>query len=123
MTQTSYLCDLSPCATVVSSPRGCVATSRRAESEAVDLNPADALLALTPVVEALEQLGVPYHVGGSVASSSWGLPRASVDVDLVAELRADQVDRLVGLLEGSYFVQREPVLEAVQRRRSFNVIT
>lgn len=122
MTQTSCLCDSSPCATAVSSPRVCVATSRRAEWEAADLTPADALLALTPVVDALEQLGVPYHVRGSVASSSWGLPRASVDVDLVAELRADQVDKIVGLLEGAYFVRRETVLEAVQRRRSFNVI-
>ena len=27
------------------------------------------LAAITPIVEALEQLGVNYHIGGSVASS------------------------------------------------------
>jgi hypothetical protein len=33
------------------------------------LNAPDIVMAITPIVEELEDLGVPYHIGGSVASS------------------------------------------------------
>jgi len=46
--------------------------------------------ALMPVVEALQQLGVGYYVTGSVASSAHGVARASLDVDIVAELAVAQ---------------------------------
>lgn len=51
--------------------------------------------AIKPFVEALEDLGVPYHIGGSVASSIYGILRATIDTDLVADLRLEQVRPLV----------------------------
>jgi hypothetical protein len=53
-------------------------------------NVPDILAALTPIVEALEKLGVPYHIGGSVASSVYGILRATIDADLVADLHLDR---------------------------------
>ena len=47
----------------------------------------DALAALRPVVDELERLGVVYYLGGSLASSAYGIARATLDADLVAELR------------------------------------
>lgn len=82
----------------------------------------DVLPALTPIVEVLEELGVRYHVGGSVASSVHGLPRATADVDLVAELELGQVDGLVSRLEDAYYVDRGAARNAVRRRQSFNLI-
>jgi hypothetical protein len=49
----------------------------------------DLWAALLPVIDALEALGVPYHVGGSVASSFTGIARATQDADLVAGLRPE----------------------------------
>ena len=43
------------------------------------------------VVEALEALDIPYFIGGSLASAVYGVVRATMDVDLVADLRMDQV--------------------------------
>jgi hypothetical protein len=51
------------------------------------LSEADILGALSPVVQAFEKLGVRYHIGGSVASSTHGIARATLDVDLVADLK------------------------------------
>ena len=48
---------------------------------------------LTPVVEAMEQLAIPYHIGGSVASSLYGEFRPTQDVDIVAELQLSHVLR------------------------------
>jgi hypothetical protein len=84
--------------------------------------PPDTVVALIPVVEALESLGVRHHLGGSLASSAYGRPRATADVDVVAELRLDQVAAFVERLQADYYVELESVREAVLNRQSFNVI-
>ena len=81
----------------------------------------DLLLALEPVVAALEALGVRYYVAGSLASSAHGVPRASIDADVVADLREAHVERLVPRLQG-YYVDEGRVRSAVRARRSFNAI-
>ncbi len=37
------------------------------------------------VVEALESLGVPYLIGGSLASAFYGVPRATLDADILVD--------------------------------------
>lgn len=75
-----------------------------------------------PVIDALEGLGVQYRIGGSVASSAYGIARATLDIDLVADLRAEHVVPLVAEIQADYYVDEFAVLDAVQRRASFNVI-
>jgi hypothetical protein len=83
---------------------------------------ADVLAAMHPVAEVFERLGVRYYVGGSLASSARGFPRASIDVDMAAELRPEHVSRLVAALRGQYYVDEDRVRDAVAARRSFNAI-
>jgi hypothetical protein len=78
--------------------------------------------ALTPVVEALERLGVRHYVAGSVASAAHGVPRASVDADVVADLRSEHAEPLARRLAGEFYVSEDRVRDAIVRRRSFNVI-
>jgi hypothetical protein len=40
----------------------------------------DILFASEPVVEVFEKLGILYYIGGSVASSTYGIPRATMDI-------------------------------------------
>ena len=55
----------------------------------------DVILAtIHPVLTALEQLGITYYLGGSVVSSAYGLPRATLDVDVIADLRIEHVHPL-----------------------------
>ncbi len=82
----------------------------------------DLLAALMPVLEALDALGVRCYVGGSVASSIHGVPRASIDADVVAELDADRVAPLAARLRALYYLDEERMRDAVERRLSFNVI-
>jgi len=78
--------------------------------------------ALLPVVEALEEMGVAYHVGGSVASSFTGIARATQDADLVADLELPHVTPFTTALTDLYYLDRERVEQAVRTRRSFNAI-
>ena len=82
----------------------------------------DVLDALTPVTRLLEELGVPHYVGGSFASSAHGVARASLDVDVVADLRREHVEAFVARLQGAYYVDEARVRAAVESRRSFNLI-
>jgi hypothetical protein len=82
----------------------------------------DLWAALLPVIDALEKLGVPYHVGGSVASSFTGIARATQDADLVAGLRPEHARPLVEALQGPYYIDQERVEHAIRTRRSFNAI-
>lgn len=86
------------------------------------MNLPNLLVALAPVADALERLGIAYHIGGSVASSAHGVARATLDVDLVADLDLAHVRPLVETLQGTYYIDEEMVREAVQQRSSFNVI-
>ncbi|NQT41599.1 MAG: hypothetical protein HQ581_29185 [Planctomycetes bacterium] len=82
----------------------------------------EAIAATIPVVEAFARLGVRYYVGGSLASSAHGVPRSTLDADLVADLTLGQVSPLVAELCSEYYIHEPAVRDAVQRRASFNAI-
>jgi hypothetical protein len=82
----------------------------------------DIVKALEPVVEALEALGVKYRIGGSVASSACGVPRTTLDVDLVADLGAGHIREFVKRLQSRYYIDEGAVRAAVAHRSSFNLI-
>jgi hypothetical protein len=86
------------------------------------VKPDEIVGALGPVANALDQLGVRYYVGGSIASSVRGAPRASIDIDVAAELRPEHVRPLVESLSRGYYVSEDRVRDAVAARRSFNLI-
>lgn len=74
------------------------------------------------VIETLEELGVPYHVGGSIASSLHGTPRQTRDVDLAVDLPLSAVPALVSRLQGEFYLDDERIRSAIQRKASFNLI-
>jgi len=86
------------------------------------MNTPDILAAITPIIDVLEHLSVAYHIGGSVASSINGIPRLTIDVDLVADLRLEHVRPLVKQLEENYYIDADAVRDAIKRKSSFNAI-
>ena len=57
--------------------------------------PAEPLRILIHVSRMLDKLGIPYLAGGSVASSIFGVPRATQDIDLVIDLLPAKVEAFV----------------------------
>ncbi len=82
----------------------------------------DLVAAMAPVTQALERLGAAYYVGGSIASSIYGIPRATLDVDLIADLKAEQVAPLVEQLQDAYYISEDAARDAIRHQSSFNVI-
>ncbi|MEW6184222.1 MAG: hypothetical protein AB1585_00620 [Thermodesulfobacteriota bacterium] len=83
---------------------------------------AEPLQITTRLVQEFEKLGIPYLVGGSLASSLHGIPRATNDVDLVADIKQEHISSLVGALEAEFYIDGETIKEAIRQQRSFNVI-
>jgi len=86
------------------------------------VSPDEAFQVLLEVTRVLEELDVPYVVGGSLASSLHGIPRSTQDADLVAALRPEHIQPFIGRVEGAFYLSPERVEAAVRRRTSFNLI-
>ncbi|MGH2413746.1 MAG: hypothetical protein ACRDEA_08650, partial [Microcystaceae cyanobacterium] len=80
------------------------------------------LMLALDIAEKLERLGINYLVGGSVASSLLGEPRATLDLDLVVDLRLQQVPDFLAIVESRFYVSEKAVLEAINHESSFNLI-
>lgn len=74
------------------------------------------------VTAVLEQLGVPYLIGGSLASTIYGWVRTTQDSDLVAELRQEQIAPFSRALEGEFYVDEEMIAGAIAHCSSFNIL-
>jgi hypothetical protein len=78
---------------------------------------------LSQVVDALDALGIPYMVSGSIVSSLQGEPRATHDADLVIDISAEDLPALLAALDDpSLYLDDQAVLSAVSQRRMFNLI-
>jgi hypothetical protein len=82
----------------------------------------DIILAIKPVIKAFNQLSIPYYIGGSIASSLYGIARASMDVDMIAALTYNHVASLVEYLKDGYYIDEQMIVDAISTASSFNLI-
>ncbi len=47
------------------------------------------------VTQVLEKLNIPYFIGGSLASTLYGMVRTTQDSDIVAEMQLEHLQRFV----------------------------
>lgn len=83
---------------------------------------AEIIIALRPVVESFNELGIAYCIGGSLASSIYGIPRSTLDADLIAAVRKEHVSPLIERLSDAYFIDRDQIVGAIEKSASFNLI-
>jgi hypothetical protein len=74
------------------------------------------------VANVLEHQRITYVLVGSFASSMHGMYRSTADIDIVADIKPEQVVPLLNALQGSFYVDEHAVREAIDRRQSFNAI-
>jgi hypothetical protein len=74
------------------------------------------------VTKTLERLGIPYAVGGSLASSVHGVMRSTLDVDIVADMRLEHIQPLVAALSKDFYADDEMMRDAIEHQSGFNLI-
>lgn len=71
------------------------------------------------VIEALDEVGVDYLVGGAVAAWAWGEPRSTQDLDLVVDIPIESIQALSDALKArGMLVPAELILDAVIEDRA-----
>ena len=78
--------------------------------------------AFDPVRSALEEAGVRYAIGGSWASTAFGEPRFTNDVDILADFTPATLDRFLNSLPRTIYADREDAHTALRIGGPFNVI-
>jgi hypothetical protein len=73
-------------------------------------------------VRRLNSAGLAHMLTGSMASSHWGQPRLTHDLDFVIQLPPSQVSGLVKVFRDDYFIDEASVAAAFQPPYQFNVL-
>ncbi len=74
------------------------------------------------VGRALAAAGVRYVLGGSLASTAFGEPRSTLDVDFAADLDAASLPIFLSKLGPGFLVDKTWAQSATQQRRSFQLM-
>ena len=75
------------------------------------------------LVKAFEALGIPYFITGSVASIFYGEPRFTNDIDVVADIKEDQIASLLRYFpEDEFYVSEATMQDAIRNKGQFNII-
>jgi hypothetical protein len=74
------------------------------------------------VTGILEKLDIPYLIGGSLASTLYGMVCTTQDSDVITEMRSEHIQPFIAALQDEFFVDEEMIADAVNRHSSFNII-
>jgi hypothetical protein len=77
---------------------------------------------VSQVASILDELGIPYALGGSMASSLIGEPRSTVDVDIAIKLEREAGAALLERVCADFYVPMESARVAIEAHSSFNLI-
>jgi hypothetical protein len=75
------------------------------------------------MVRQMEELGLAYAIGGSMAAAAYSVPRFTRDVDIVVDLPLDRVSEFLARFpRPDFYVDESAVRQAVRDRAQFNII-
>ena len=77
---------------------------------------------LTSLVRVLGEVEIAYMVTGSVASTAYGEPRTTYDVDIIIDPTAAQLEALIARAPGHWVIFPEAAWDAFRTRGMFNII-
>ena len=77
---------------------------------------------LTPLTDAFEFYGIPYHLTGSLAISVYVKTQVVQGIEVVADIKFSQVPALVVQLEKMYDVKEIAMRDAIEQRGSFRLV-
>ncbi|HLK15535.1 MAG TPA: hypothetical protein VKT78_12085 [Fimbriimonadaceae bacterium] len=74
------------------------------------------------VAGRLDALGIPYAIGGSVASSTWGQMRQTNDIDIAILLSPPRSSELLSAFDAPYHLGSEELVEALASEAEFRSV-
>lgn len=78
--------------------------------------------ALQSILAAFDRQEIRYSIVGSVASSSYGMPRFTNDVDFVVDFEGVDLKEFLAALQTKFYLDGDGAIEAIEIGRCFNAI-
>jgi hypothetical protein len=86
------------------------------------VTPVDPIRFAGRIAQVLDSLGIRYVIGGSVASSFYGEPRSTLDLDIMIEADEAAARALADALKDEFYVDADAAAGAVHESSTFNAI-
>ena len=77
---------------------------------------------LKTIADHLESRNIPYMVTGSMAMNFYAVPRMTRDIDVVVELKSEDVDSLADLFEKDFYFDKQMAQDEIKKSGMFNII-
>ncbi len=74
------------------------------------------------ITNILENLQIPYFIGGSMATAVHGVARSTLDVDLVIDMKLDQIAGFMDALGKEFYADEEMIRDSLEHGISFNLV-
>ena len=82
----------------------------------------DIFAVASQLTDILDSLNVPYVIGGSIASIVHGTIRSTMDIDMVTDLKLEQVESFVTSLKDEFYIDETAARRAIGEHSNFNLI-
>jgi len=76
---------------------------------------------LQKIISIFSKLDIEYMLSGSMAMNFYSVSRATRDIDIVINLKENEIDRFINYLDNFYF-NKETIINETQREGMFNII-
>jgi hypothetical protein len=73
-------------------------------------------------LDVLEAQQITYVVVGSIASSLYGISRATGDIDILASISTEHIPKLISELKEDFYIDSKMIRRAIATNKPFNVI-
>lgn len=87
-----------------------------------DKEMSEELEVLNMVTKYLNEADITYMISGSVAANYYTVPRMTRDIDIIIELKNEDIDKFICLFKNDFYVDKEMVKKEVSRQGMFNLI-
>jgi hypothetical protein len=74
------------------------------------------------VTKVFEELNIQYLIGGSLASTIYGMVRTTQDADIIADMKLSHVRPFIMALKSEFYLDEELIADSVLHNSSFNII-
>jgi hypothetical protein len=74
------------------------------------------------VIQFFNKYNIPYMLSGSVAMSTYTLPRFTRDFDFIVHLKQGDAIHLVNHFNEGYYCDEEAIKDAIENKTMFNII-
>jgi len=74
------------------------------------------------VIDILNELKISYMIVGSIASILYGKPRLTLDMDIVIDIKEEDIEDFVSKFDSDWYIDKEMIKDAISRKFYFNII-